>query len=46
MTQTIKALETPSALVPLVATTRAGTDEQLARIWLQKFKSQHTRRAY
>lgn len=46
MNQLIKTLSKPLALVPPVSTTRAGTDEQLARIWLQRFKSSHTRRAY
>ncbi len=46
MTQTIKALAEPLALVPLVQTTRASTDAELAGVWLQRFKSPHTRRAY
>lgn len=45
MTTSIKPVPL-SKLVTLVPTTRASTDSELASIWLQRFKSPHTRRAY
>jgi len=46
MTNRIKALAQLTPLATLVSSTRATTDEELARTWLQRFKSPHTRRAY
>lgn len=46
MNNSIKALAQLVAPASLVPSTRASNDSELARTWLQRFKSPHTRRAY
>lgn len=46
MNNSIKALAQLTPQASLVASTRASNDSDLARTWLQRFKSPHTRRAY